>query len=218
MLPFFAEAIRLRYPAGQAPTAASGVTLLPVNEADGWLADQTTWKTGLTTIAPYAEYPANKLQAGWLLNESVAAAYRSFSTYDSPAQLTFVDAPVKPWPWGALPGSQTPSTLKLQLDLIGLAGWTKIELLNYATPVLALAPAAAQGNTLVLDVPIPRPGVYGFSALITGADGVTQRTSNLLAFTAVPEPDPTGLLATIPAAIWLWRQRPAVATLPCGAA
>ena len=71
ILPFMAEAIRLRYPAGQLPSATSGVTLNPVSESSGWLADQSTWKSGLTQIAAYDDYPGAKQAAGWLLNETL---------------------------------------------------------------------------------------------------------------------------------------------------
>jgi hypothetical protein len=140
MLPFMAEAIRLRYPAGQSPTATTGVNLLPLSETNGWLADQTTWKSGLTKVASYADYPGNKFQAGWIINDKMAAVYRAFSTYESPARLSFADAPLDPWPWGALVGFQTPATAALELDLTALANWTKVELLNYATPVLTVTP------------------------------------------------------------------------------
>jgi hypothetical protein len=186
-LPFLAEAIRLRYPAGQAPTATHGVSLLPVNESDGWLADQSTWKSGLTKTYSYDAYPGNKQAAGWLLNENVAALYRAFSTYSSPVHLSFS----LPFDWSyPLWLGLAPSTLELKLDVTGLPDWTKIEVLNYATPLSTVMAGQATGNQVTISVPIARGGVYGFSALVTHADGVTQSTSNLITFTAtVPEPD-----------------------------
>jgi hypothetical protein len=213
ILPFMAEAIRLRYPAGQAPTATSGVNLLPLAEADGWLADQSTWKSGITQVASYADYAGNKRLAGWLLNERMAAVYRAFSTYDSPARLTFADAPLDPWPFGAFVGNEAPATLglDLEIDLTSLADWTKIELLNYSTPVLTVTPGPMPAGTLHLEAPIPAPGVYGFSALVTHADGVTVSTSNVLAFTTVPEPDLVSLLTAIPLGLSRWRRGPTMA-------
>jgi hypothetical protein len=217
ILPFMAEAVRLRYPAGQAPTAATGVNLLPLSEADGWLADQTTWKSSLTKVASYADYVGNKRQAGWLLNEKVAAVYRAFSTYDSPARLSFANTPLDPWPWGAFVGFQTPATLELQLDLTAISDWTKIELLNYATPVLTVTPGISPAATLVLQAPIPAPGVYGFSALVTHADGVTVSTSNVLALTTVPEPGLLHLLAAGPWALIFFRRRSSIERVRCRA-
>ena len=190
VLPFMAEAIRLRYPAGQMPTATSGVTLLPVNETDGWLVDQTTWESGLTQIASYDQYPGNKQTAGWLLNENVAYLYRAFSTYDRNVNLDFAEPLQFPGPaeWQVNVGFDPPTSVKLALDLTGTPGWTKVELLNYAQTVLEQTPAAVPESSLTLEVPIFRRGVYGFSALVTLADRQTLSTSNLLAYSAVPEP------------------------------
>jgi hypothetical protein len=187
ILPFLAEAIRVRYPAGQSPTAAHGVSLLPVNESDGWLADQSTWKSGLTKVFPYDAYAGNKLQAGWLLNQNVAALYRAFSTYD-PVPLHFELG--FDYPYHELL-VQSPLDLPLTLDATGMAGWTKIEILNYGSTVLTLTPDQFTGNLLTFPVPIPQGGMYAFSALVTHADGVTQSSTNLLSVTAigsVPEP------------------------------
>jgi dienelactone hydrolase len=70
VLPFMAEAIRLRYPSGSLPSATAGVSLLGLNEEDGWLADQSTWMSGLTQIAAYDDYVGDESTAGWLLNDS----------------------------------------------------------------------------------------------------------------------------------------------------
>jgi hypothetical protein len=43
----------------------------------GWLVDQSTWKNGLTQIAPYSSYAGDKQKAGWLLDENIAFVYRS---------------------------------------------------------------------------------------------------------------------------------------------
>ena len=71
--------------------------------------------------------------------------------------------------------------------------------------------------TLVLEAPIPAPGVYGFSALVTHADGVTVSTSNVLAFTTVPEPGLLRLLAAVPWALIFCRRRSAIERVLCKA-
>jgi len=147
ILPFMAEAIRLRYPADQTPTATSGVTLLAVNESDGWLTDSSTWKSGLTHIAAYGAYQGDKRRAGWLLNENMAHVYRAFSTYDSPVRLDFDEASPVPFELGVRVAYQTPTTLSLNLDVSAVPDWTKIELLNYATPVLTLLPTDESEGT-----------------------------------------------------------------------
>ena len=188
ILPFMAEAIRLRYPAGQLPTAASGVTLNPVSESSGWLADQSTWKSGLTQVAAYDDYPGARQAAGWLLNENVASVYRAFSTYNRDAKLSF-DMRVEREAWGG----ETGEPLTLKLNLAAAADWTELTLYNYAQPLLGLTPATSPGSLLTLSVPIPRAGGYAFSALITHADGSIS-TTNALAYYAVGVPEPNGLL------------------------
>ena len=128
MLPFIDEAIRLRYPSNQAPTATTGVTLLDVVPANGWLVNQSTWQTGLTQIASYDQYPGNKALAGWLLDQNVAYMYRAFSTYDHEATLSFLTPQVPGLPEVGF--GTNPTNLQLQVNLSGLPGWTKVELFS----------------------------------------------------------------------------------------
>jgi hypothetical protein len=185
MIPFMDEAIRLRYPANQAPTAATGVTLLDAPPTSGWLVDQSTWHSGLTQIAPYDQYPGNKQTAGWLLNQNVAYMYRAFSTYDRDAILRFAAPQVPQLP--EIGYGTTPTSVQLQLDLASLPGWKKVELFNGAQSLLQVLPSGSPQNLLTLNAPISGLGAYGLSALITKADGQSLTTSNLLVFTAIPE-------------------------------
>jgi hypothetical protein len=191
------------------PTASSGITLLDVVETDGWLANQATWKSGLTQIAAYDEYLGNKQTAGWLLNENVAYLYRAFSTYDRDVELDFADPLPFPGPveWQVNVGINTPTTVKLKVDLSDTPGWTKLELLNYAQTVIERIPSSVPESLLTLDVPIFRRGVYGFSALVTLADGHTLSTSNLLEYSAIPEPMTIVACAIGALALPAWRRR-----------
>jgi hypothetical protein len=161
-LPFMDEAIRLRYPAGEVPTATSGVTLRSLNEAHGWLADQSTWRSGLTKIASYDDYDGDKQKAGWPLDQNVANLYRAFSTYNHDARLDFVfqnefgDSPSN------VSYGSAPEILQLTLNVSAVPDWTKIELLNYSQPVMELTPADYPGSQLALNVPIHYGGVTGF--------------------------------------------------------
>ena len=88
VLPFMAEAIRLRYPTDEFPSATGGVTLSSLNEEDGWLADQSTWTSGLVEVFTHLPtMPATNEAAGWLLNQDMAHLYRAFATYDKPASI-----------------------------------------------------------------------------------------------------------------------------------
>jgi predicted esterase len=201
VLPFMAEAIRLRYPAGESPTASRGVTLRDIDESEGWLADQSTWKSGLTQIASYDDYPGGvrgKQRAGWLLNENVAFLYRAFSTYDRQASLAFdLDLPFLP-PDFRLEAwiGVTQEPLLLELDLSAIPDWTKVELFNYAESILTLAPSDAAEDMLKLQLPIPNAGIYGLSALVTHGDGTISTTNPLVynAIARIPEPSAMCLL------------------------
>jgi hypothetical protein len=194
MLPFMDEAIRLRYPANQAPTATTGVTLLDVVPTDGWLVDQSTWHSGLTKIASHDQYAGNKALAGWLVDQNVAYMYRAFSTYDHEAALSFASPQVPGLPEVGF--GTNPTNLQLRLNLAGLPGWTKVELFNGAQSLLEVLPSGPPQSLLTLSAPIFGAGVYGLSALVTKADGQTLSTSNLLVFTAIPEPTTIGSLLT----------------------
>ena len=203
ILPFMAEAIRLRYPTGQLPTATQGVTLNSVTETGGWLTNQSTWKSGLTEIADYDDYSAGKLSAGWLLNENVAFIYRAFSTYDRDATLSFdLDLPFELEAWVGLAGEPLPLTL----DLTAAPDWSKITLYNYAKPVLDIDRASLPDSLLSLNVPIPNGGSYAFSALVTHSSGHIS-TTNPLAYYVVAIPEPNGLILLCVAVAFLVNQR-----------
>jgi hypothetical protein len=196
VLPFMAEAIRLRYPMGQMPTATNGVTLLDLNESDGWLADHSTWKSGLTKVTTYADYAGDKDEAGWLLNERVATVYRAFSTYAHDVDLSFVLEP----PFDTIDHlfemwfeETTPVELELRIDTSLVQDWSKIELLNYNELLLEITATNSPQTSVLLDVTLDTPGVYGLSALVTHGDGVTVSTTDLIGLTVVPEP-PTFVL------------------------
>jgi hypothetical protein len=63
---WIATALALRLP------AATGDPLVALDEASGWLGNQTTLE-----IAPWADYPGSRSTASWLLSESAATSWRS---------------------------------------------------------------------------------------------------------------------------------------------
>ena len=83
-------------------------TLQPANDRDAWLADNSTWKDGITKIMPAAEVAwkpptGMKLEIidghvnfkrlpecvrmSWLLDQDVAYVYRGIATYSNPLKL-----------------------------------------------------------------------------------------------------------------------------------
>jgi dienelactone hydrolase len=185
VLPFMAEAIRLRYPSGERPTATSGVTLHALADEDGWLADQSTWMSGLVKTASYADYVGDKSTAGWLLNEDMAQLYRAFATYDKPVSIQFPSSPVL---LGESLSANLPVTLNVQVNTSAMVDWTKVELFDYAQEIGEVLAGAAPSSTAIISATLSAGDVHALTALVTGADGVTIRTTNIVTILTAPLP------------------------------
>src|SRR5262245_53594469 len=86
-MPILDAAVRLRYPA-EGDVRKGPVKLKPVDHKSGWVADNTTWKSGLTKIAAAKDFKGDVKKSSWLLNEDMAFAYRAYSTFDRPLKIT----------------------------------------------------------------------------------------------------------------------------------
>jgi predicted esterase len=89
-IPFLDATVRLRYPATADPRKGP-VQLKTLDPASGWIADNTTWKHGLTSIAPAGQFKGPVEQSSWLPTEDLAFIYRAYATYDNP--LTIISPP-----------------------------------------------------------------------------------------------------------------------------
>jgi dienelactone hydrolase len=185
VLPFMAEAIRLRYPSDELPSETSGVSLRALNEQDGWLADQSTWTSGLVDVASYANYIGDKSTAGWLLDENMAQLYRAFATYDKPASLQLSSSTVL---LGESLSASVPVMFDVRINTSGITDWTKVELFDYAQRIGEVLTSGAPSRTAVIPATLSAGGVHALSALVTGADGVTIRTTNIVTVLTVPLP------------------------------
>jgi dienelactone hydrolase len=58
------------------PASATSTTLVPINEASGWLANRSSF-----AIAAYAAYAGEPLQASWLPSEQTAQDWQVFVQY-----------------------------------------------------------------------------------------------------------------------------------------
>jgi hypothetical protein len=183
VLPFMAEAIRLRYSSGELPTATSGVSLRTLEEEDGWLADQSTWMSGLVKIASYAEYGGDKSTAGWLLNENMARLYLAFATYDKPVSIQFPSSPVL---LGESLSANIPVSMNVQLNTSGMVDWTKVELFDYAQKIGEVFAGGASSSTAIVPATLSAGDVHALTAQVTGADGVTIRTTNIVTVLTAP--------------------------------
>ena len=177
VLPFMAEAIRLRYPSGELPTATAGVSLRALEEEDGWLADQSTWMSGLAEVASYDDYVGDKPTAGWLLNENMAQLYRAFATYDRPVSIQFPSSPVV---LGESLSANMPVTLNVRVNTSGMVDWTKVELFDYAQKIGGVLAGGEPASAALVPATLSTGHVHALTALVTGADGVTIRTTNIV--------------------------------------
>jgi hypothetical protein len=159
-------AVRLRYPA-DADVRKGPVKLKPVDADSGWIADNTTWTSGLTAITPAKKFKGDVAKSSWLLNEDIAFIYRAYSTLDWPLKITS-------------PGRESAksevfdagSSVTIKVDDSKFAGWSKLELYDGATKVGELTKGRAE--FIVKDLKV---GFHGFSILGTDGRG-TIRPSN----------------------------------------
>lgn len=54
----------------------------------GWVADDTTWKSNFTNIAPARDFHGDLGHSSWLQNKDLALIYRAYATYGNPLILT----------------------------------------------------------------------------------------------------------------------------------
>jgi hypothetical protein len=165
-MPMLDAAVRLRYPA-EGDVWKGPVKLKPVELESGWVADNTTWNSGLTTITPAKEFKGNIAKSSWLLNEDMAFIYRAYSTHDWPLKIT-------------LPNNmsaksevfETGTAARIEVDDSKFAGWTKLELYDGAKKVGELTKGPAEFTVKDL-----KAGYHAYSVLGTAAGGQI-RTSN----------------------------------------
>jgi hypothetical protein len=184
VLPFMSEAIRLRYPAGELPTATDGVVLHALHEHDGWLADQSTWRSALVDISSYLDYDGDRSMAGWLLNENMAQLYRAFATYDKPVALRIPALAL-----GESLGEQFPLPVQVRVQT-SISDWTKVELFDYAEKIGEVTSGGDPMRTTVVPTLLSPGRVHALTALVTHGDGVTVSTSNVAAVLTAPVPEP----------------------------
>lgn len=155
-MPILDAAVRLRYPA-DADVRKGPIKLRPVELESGWLADNTTWMSGVTAITPAKQFQGNVTKSSWLLNEDIAFIYRAYSTLDRPLKITSPD------PMSAKGEvHDAGSTATIIVDDSTFAGWKKLELYDGATKVSELANGPARFTVKDL-----KTGYHAFTILGT---------------------------------------------------
>ena len=198
VLPFMSEAIRLRYPLGELPSATGGVNLKSLNEEEGWLANQSTWMSGLVEIASYPNYREERSTAGWLLNENMAQLYRAFATYDKPVSMDFPRS-VR---LGESLIDQSPLVIDVRIDTSSLADWAKVELFDYAQKVGEVMGGQDPMTTAIVTTTLSPGRVHALTALVTHADGATVSTTDIATVLTVPVPEPSSAILLLAFAVF----------------
>jgi hypothetical protein len=161
-MPMLDAAVRLRYPA-DGDVRKGPVTLKPVAPESGWVADNTTWKGGLTAITPAKNFKGDISKSSWLLNEDIAFIYRAYSTHNRPLKITSprnTPGNARDLVWDA--GSRA----TIGVDDSRFAGWKKLELCDGAKKVGELRKGPAEFTVTDL-----RAGYHAFSVLGTDGEG-----------------------------------------------
>jgi hypothetical protein len=163
-MPMLDAAVRLRYPA-DCDVRKGPVKLMPVDPKSGWIADNTTWKSGLTAIAPAKEFKGDLGKSSWVLNEDLAFIYRAYATYNRPLKISSPHTD-RDQVWDA--GSR----VTILVDASRFAGWKKLELYDGARKMDELTRGPAKFTVKDL-----KAGYHAFSVLGTDGQG-NMRPSN----------------------------------------
>jgi hypothetical protein len=163
-MPMLDTAVRLRYPA-DGDVRKGPVKLRPVDPRSGWIADNTTWKSGLAAISPARDFKGDLAKSSWLLNEDLAFIYRAYATYNRPLKIISPHND-RDLVWDA--GSR----VTIRVDDSRFAGWKKLELYDGAKKVGELAKGPAEFTVQDL-----KAGYHAFSVLGTDGKG-NIRSSN----------------------------------------
>jgi hypothetical protein len=166
IMPLMDLAVRTRYPKDGDVTKGP-IKLLFIDAATGWVADHTTWKSGLTKIVPAKEFKGALGRSSWLQNEDIAFIYRAYATYDNALKIT------SPGPCG--PGTKPidpGSDVSITVDASKFPDWKKLEFYDGAKKLGTVTAAPARFTATKLT-----PGYHVFSVLGTDANG-TVRTSD----------------------------------------
>jgi len=86
-LPAFQHILEQRLPESTSKGQAA-VALRPMDQRRAWLADNSTWKQGITRILPASGFTGDTSRMSWLPDEDIAYIYRGLATYSNPLQLT----------------------------------------------------------------------------------------------------------------------------------
>jgi hypothetical protein len=165
-MPLLDAAVCARYPQDGDVTQGP-IKLLPIDPSTGWIADNTTWKSGLTKIYPAKDFKGDLGHSSWLQNEDLAFIYRAYSTYDKPLIIT---SPGNCWP--TMPALDPGASAPIIVDASKFPHWKTMAFYDGAKKLAEITQGPTQFTATNLT-----PGYHVFSVLAEDAQG-TLRTSD----------------------------------------
>ena len=159
-MPYLEAALKLRYPS-TGDVRGAPLKLKQLDPMSGWIADNTTWKSGLTRICPARQFTGDLKQSSWLMNQDLAYIYRAYATYDRPLRIT-------------LPGQDNiyspiqaaGSSLTIPVDASKFPDWKKLEFYDGAMLLGSITSGSPEYEATNLT-----PGFHTFSVLGTDPSG-----------------------------------------------
>lgn len=177
-MPLLDAATRLRYPP-DADVRTGPVRLRVLDPITGWVADNTTWKSGLTAIAPAAQFRGAVGKSSWLPNEDIAFIYRAYSTFDKP--LAIASPPAS---WSEHRVWDQGSNITVVADDSMFPNWKKLEFYDGARKLGEVTQAPPQFTVTNLAA-----GFHVFSVLGTDTQGNIRPSNPVLASVREPPTD-----------------------------
>ena len=166
-MPLLDAAVRARYP-NDGDVTKGPVKLVDIDPATGWVADNTTWKSGLTKIVPAKEFKGDLGHSSWLQNEDLAFIYRAYSTWDKPLTIT---SPGNCWP--TVPALDPGASVPIIVDAARFPDWKTMSFYDGARKLGQIT----QGSAARFTATSLTPGYHVFSVLAADGDG-TVRTAD----------------------------------------
>lgn len=177
IMPLLDLAVRTRYPKNGDPTKGP-IKLITIDPATGWVADNTTWQSGLTKILPAREFKGDLGHSSWLQNEDIAFIYRAYATHNNPLVITSL-GPCGPGTPSVDPGS----SVLITVDTSKLPHWTKLEFCDGAKKLGTVTNTPPRFTAANLT-----PGYHVFSVLGTDTQGNLHTSNPVMVVVRNPSP------------------------------
>jgi pimeloyl-ACP methyl ester carboxylesterase len=166
---FLAACYSLRYPTSASP-AQGPVKLLPIDDAQGWLTDPTTYDGPFASITAAKSFSGDATKQFWLPSQDLAFMVRAHATHQKP--VSFANASTSVWPPIEVnPGDSVP--LEVTIDP-SFPGVSKVQFFDGAA-LIGEVTAAPYKTTWKAQ----RSGAHGIVAVAVDGGGA-QRTGFLL--------------------------------------